>query len=172
MRKLEDKIEEINNRILSDLSGYTIDLKGLVDPVFINDEKTNVLVGTEVQVSLNSDSDITGYHLQNGVINFDKVQNRGKKKMYFPVAPMSLLCMVKDRHLEELVFNSLKDISDIRVTTSDNDKFAIYRDESFGKSNGYGTNSNASKAVNFDYHLFRINYEFNFSTTECKPYCR
>lgn len=171
MRQLEDKILEINSRLISDLGQYVIDLKGLVEPIFINDEKTNVLVGTEVQVSLDSDSDITGYHLRNGVVNFEKVQNRGKGKMYFPTAPMSIVCMSKDRRAEELVFNSLRQISDITVKTSDNDKFSIYREESFGKSNGYGTNVNASKAVNFDYGLFRINYDYNFKTTECKPYC-
>ncbi len=172
MRQLEDKISEINQILLFDLGQYMADFKGLVEPIYVNNEKTNVLVGTEIQVSLNSDYDITAYHVQNGPVNFDKVQNRGKTKMYFPVAPMSLFFMSKDRHVEEMIFNSLGAIKDITLRLSDSDKFSIYREESFGKSNGYGVSVNASKSINFDYNLFRINYDFNFKTNDCKPFCQ
>lgn len=172
MQQLGDKITEVNKSIALGIHGAVMDLHGLCEPVFIDDEKTHVEAGTEIQVSLNSDSDLSAYHIQDGDVDFSKFQNRGKGKLYFPIAPMAIICMSKDRSMEEKLFNIIKSSPNITIKSSSNDKFSIWRDESLGRSTGYGTESKGSKAVNFDYHVFKISYAYNFKTTYCKPFCQ
>lgn len=162
MKQLEDKIAEINQAISLGLGSLVCDLKGLSYEVKTEKEKGRVEAGTEYDVSLNSDSDLTAYHVHDGEIDFDRYQNRGKKKMYFPRAPLALLCMVhvKKRHLEDSILSILQSISYVTIKGSSPDKYSIWRDET-GKED-----------MNFDYHVFKINYDFSFKTADCRPYCK
>lgn len=160
MQQLEAKISDINEFIEHELNHLRCDLKGLSYFVENRDEKTRVEAGTEMLVSFDSDSDLTAYHFKEGEIDFSKFQIRGKGKMYYPVASLCAIFMCKDRSLEEKITNILKSIKDITIKSTTDDKYQIWRDET-GKSE-----------VNFDYHIFKINYDYAFKTTDCKPYCK
>lgn len=152
MRQLEAKILEINKVIgaalpLTNLHGLSELLEG--------SEKRRKEVGTELVVSFDTDYPLSVYHVQDGQINFDNLQNRGKKKIYYPVAPLALICISKERKLEETICEIIKSIPNITLKYSDGDKYRIWRDET-GK-----------EEPNFDYHIFKIGYEFSYKTTEC-----
>jgi hypothetical protein len=157
MKQLETKISEINQAIRSHIS---CDLKGLSISVKLEKGETRKEVDNDIVVDFNTDTDLSGYHMQDGEVNFDRFQNRGKGKVYFPIAPMSLICVTKNRHLEEVVFNILKEIPNIKIKTSNSDKYSIWKDET-GKND-----------PNFDLYFFKIGYDFNFTTKDCEQFCK
>lgn len=158
MRALEDKILSINDYFRPYLGNC--DLKGLVEEIVSNGEQKRAEIGSEIAIQLNSDSDVTAYHIQNGEINFDKFQNRGKGKMYFPIVEMSMIFLAKDREVESKVFNLFKGISDVTLKGSDSDKYKIWKEET------------SSDEPNIDYHIFKINYTYSFKTNECNVLCK
>lgn len=153
MRQLEAKISEIN-KVIGERLQITCGLNGLSELLEGQDKKRKE-VGTELVVSLDSDHDLSVYHVQDGQITFDRFQNRGKKKIYYPIAPLAMICLSKDRKLEETLCEIIKSIPDVTLRYSDADKYRIWRDET-GKDE-----------PNFDYHIFKIGYEFSYKTTEC-----
>ena len=158
MTQLEAKILEINSKIKS--YGINCDLKGLSEPVKVGSEETKREIGSEIVIDFNTDSDLSGYHIQTGETSFDKFQNRGKGKMYFPVVPLALVCLCKDINTESSVINAIKGIKGITIKNSDPDKYKIWKDET-GKDN-----------PNIDYHFFKVGYDFSFTTTDCDPFCK
>lgn len=158
MKQLEDKILSINDYLRPYLGNC--DLKGLVEEIISNGEQKRAEIGTEIAIQLNSDSNVTAYHIQNGEINFDKFQNRGKGKMYFPTVEMSMIFLAKNREIESKAINLFKGISDVTLKGSDSDKYKIWREET------------SSNETNFDYHIFKINYTYSFKTNECNIICK
>lgn len=158
MRQLDDKIAEINSAIYA--TGLRCDLKGLAEEVRLNGKPVKREIGTEVNVSFSSDQDLFAYHVQDGEIDFSNFRERGKRTVYYPVAKMSLIGLCKDRFTEEKIINILKGISNIKIKSSDPDKYRIWKDET------------GNEEHNFDLHLFRIGYDFHFATSDCNNSCR
>lgn len=148
MKQLEDKILSINDYLKTYLGNC--DLKGIAEVIISNSEQKRAEVGTAIQ--LNSDCDITAYHLQESEINFEKFQNRGKKKKYFPNVEMSMVFLVKDKEVENKIITLFGNISDVTMKNSDSDKYKIWKEET------------GSDDPNFDYHIFKINYLLTFNT--------
>ena len=106
MKQLEVKIAEINQAIILHIGNVRAELAGLTEAIQVGDEQKRIEVGKEFAISLNSDSDLTGYHFQVGETNYENFQSRGRKTVYFPKVEMSAVFLSQNRILEDLVISA------------------------------------------------------------------
>lgn len=158
MKFLTSKIDDINLRILQDITGTT-KCYGLTRQMTLDGEKVNVEIKSNDRVYPDSEHE-NFFYPKLVDIPFEEIRSPGKTKLYNALINVDLVCLSVNEGFDSHILNALSNYNTLTIKKVNYNSVEIASSEL------------DIKAFDFGKYLFVVSYQIPVKTDNCAEICQ